>query len=190
MPDTAPGLTIGVRSLAYGGEPLFEIAEDEMEIGIGIHGEPGRERVKIVSATEIVDILLDAVVPDLPFGSGDEVALMINGLGGTPISELYLLYGIAHQKLADQGINVFRSYVNEYCTSLDMAGASATRGIPEAAVLSLAAGVDLLCLGPDHPAAAVRDVQAAIVAAVRDGRLTRGRIPADIVYGAPKMEAR
>ena len=108
------------------GEPLFEIAEDEMEIGIGIHGEPGRERVKIVSATEIVDILLDAVVPDLPFGSGDEVALMINGLGGTPISELYLLYGIAHQKLADQGINVFRSYVNEYCTSLEMAGAHLT----------------------------------------------------------------
>ena len=63
---------------------------------------------------------------DLPYASGDEVALMINGLGGTPISELYILYGRAHQHLADRGINVTRSYVGEYCTSLDMAGASLT----------------------------------------------------------------
>ena len=108
------------------GTPLFDIGDDEMEIGIGIHGEPGRERAKIVPANEIVDILLDAIVPDLPFNSGDEVAVMVNGLGGTPISELYLLYGAAHKKLADKGITVFRSYVGEYCTSLDMAGASLT----------------------------------------------------------------
>jgi len=105
------------------GTPLFDIGDDEMEIGIGIHGEPGRQRAKLVPANEIVDILLDAIVPDLPFNSGDEVAVMVNGLGGTPISELYLLYGIAHKKLADKGINVFRSYVGEYCTSLEMAGA-------------------------------------------------------------------
>jgi dihydroxyacetone kinase-like protein len=105
------------------GTPLFEIADDEMEVGIGIHGEPGRQRTKLVSANEIVDILLDAIVPDLPFKAGDEVALMVNGLGGTPISELYLLYGIAHKKLAAKGIKVFRSYVGEYCTSLEMAGA-------------------------------------------------------------------
>ncbi len=108
------------------GKPLFEIADGEMEVGIGIHGEPGRERRKMGTATEIVDVLLDAVVPDLPFKSGDEVALMINGLGGTPISELYLLYGIAHKKLAAKGIKVFRSYVGEYCTSLEMAGAHLT----------------------------------------------------------------
>jgi dihydroxyacetone kinase-like protein len=84
------------------GTPLFEIGDDEMEIGIGIHGEPGRQRAKIVSANEVVDILLDAIVPDLPFTSGDEVALMVNGLGGTPISELYLLYGVAHKKGADR----------------------------------------------------------------------------------------
>ncbi len=108
------------------GSPLFELGEDEMEIGVGIHGEPGRRRAKLVSADEIVDELLDAVVPDLPYSSGDRVALMINGLGGTPISELYLLYGIAAQKLADQGINVVKSYVGEYCTSLEMAGASLT----------------------------------------------------------------
>jgi dihydroxyacetone kinase-like protein len=105
------------------GTPLFEIGDDEMEIGIGIHGEPGRERAKIVPANDIVDILLNAIVPDLPFESGDEVALMVNGLGGTPISELYLLYGVAHKKLEEKGIKVFRSYVGEYCTSLEMAGA-------------------------------------------------------------------
>ena len=71
-------------------------------------------------------MLLDAIVPDLPFVAGDRVALMINGLGGTPISELYLLYGIAHEKLEARGITVGRNYVGEYCTSLDMAGASLT----------------------------------------------------------------
>lgn len=108
------------------GEPLFQMAEDEMEVGVGIHGEPGRERVKIKTADEIVDLLLDATVNDLPYRSGDRVALMINGLGGTPISELYILFRRAHQQLAAKGITVARSYVNEYCTSLDMAGASLT----------------------------------------------------------------
>jgi dihydroxyacetone kinase-like protein len=108
------------------GTPLFEIADDEMEVGIGIHGEPGRRRTKCAPASEVVSQLLDAVVPDLPYRSGDKVALMINGLGGTPISELYLLYGLAHEQLAVSGITVGRSYVGEYCTSLEMAGASLT----------------------------------------------------------------
>jgi dihydroxyacetone kinase-like protein len=108
------------------GSPLFELGDDEIEVGVGIHGEPGRRRAKMVSANEIVDELLGAVVPDLPYVSGDRVALMINGLGGTPISELYLLYGIAAEKLAAQGITVAKSYVGEYCTSLEMAGASLT----------------------------------------------------------------
>jgi phosphoenolpyruvate---glycerone phosphotransferase subunit DhaK len=108
------------------GSPLFDLGEDEMEMGVGIHGEPGRSREKLASANAIVDELLEAVVTDLPFNSGDDVALMINGLGGTPISELYLLYGYAHQQLARRGINIRRNYVGEYCTSLDMAGASIT----------------------------------------------------------------
>jgi phosphoenolpyruvate---glycerone phosphotransferase subunit DhaK len=108
------------------GSPLFELGDDEIEMGVGIHGEPGRKRQKLASANEIIDEMLTAVVTDLPFGSGDRVALMINGLGGTPISELYLLFGRAHQQLASQGITVNRSYVGEYCTSLDMAGASVT----------------------------------------------------------------
>ena len=108
------------------GSPLFELGDDEMEFGVGIHGEPGRERRKLVSANEIIDELLEACVTDLPYSSGDRVALMINGLGGTPISELYLLYARAHDQLAERGITVGRSYVGEDCTSLDMAGASVT----------------------------------------------------------------
>ncbi|WP_298460979.1 dihydroxyacetone kinase subunit DhaK [uncultured Cellulomonas sp.] len=108
------------------GSPLFELGEDEMEFGVGIHGEPGRERRPLVPADQIVDDLLEAVVTDLPYSSGDRVALMINGLGGTPISELYVLFRRAHRQLAERGITVGRSYVGEYCTSLDMAGASLT----------------------------------------------------------------
>ena len=108
------------------GSPLFELGADEMEVGVGIHGEPGRERRTLTTSDEITDELLDAVVTDLPFTSGDRVALMVNGLGGTPVSELYIVYRRAHKQLADRGITVGRSYVNEYCTSLDMAGASLT----------------------------------------------------------------
>lgn len=119
------------------GEPIFTLADDEMEIGIGIHGEPGRSREKIKSAADIVGLMLDAILTDRKpitetetadpvFSAGDEVALMINGMGGTPISELYLLYGEAHQQLEAKGIKVWRSYVGEYCTSLEMAGMSIT----------------------------------------------------------------
>jgi dihydroxyacetone kinase-like protein len=108
------------------GSPLFELGDDEIEMGVGIHGEPGRRREKLAPANAIVDELLEAIVTDLPFGSGDNVALMVNGLGGTPISELYLLYGYAHEQLEARGIHVQRNYVGNYCTSLDMAGTSIT----------------------------------------------------------------
>jgi len=108
------------------GTPIFTLAEDEMEMGIGIHGEPGRKRVKMQNADAIVDELLEAVASDLPFKSGDEVALMINGMGGTPISELYLLYGHANEQVTKRGMKIKRSYVGEYCTSLEMAGFSLT----------------------------------------------------------------
>ena len=108
------------------GSPIFTLAEDEMEMGIGIHGEPGRARVKITNANKIVDDLFDAVYSDLPYKSGDNVALMVNGLGGTPISELYVLYAHAHELVEKCGMKVWRSYVGEYCTSLEMAGFSLT----------------------------------------------------------------
>ena len=108
------------------GSPLFSLGDDEIEMGVGIHGEPGRKREALRNAREIVAEMIDAVVSDLPFSSGDDVALMINGLGGTPLSELYLVYGEAHEQLEARGIHVRRNYVGEYCTSLDMAGASVT----------------------------------------------------------------
>ena len=120
------GLALTACTPPAKGSPLFELGDDEIEIGVGIHGEPGRRRATWAPADELVDELLEPVVADLPFESGDRVALMVNGLGGTPISELYLVYGIAHRKLAAKGIEVARSYVGEYCTSLDMAGASIT----------------------------------------------------------------
>jgi dihydroxyacetone kinase-like protein len=119
------------------GTPIFTLADDEMEMGVGIHGEPGRARKKMVSANEIVDEVVDAIMTDRKpaanggndapaFASGDEVALMVNGLGGTPISELYVLYGRAHEQLEKRGLKVWRSYVGEYCTSLEMNGMSVT----------------------------------------------------------------
>jgi dihydroxyacetone kinase-like protein len=108
------------------GKPIFEIGPDEMEVGVGIHGEPGRRRDKLKPADAIVDEIFDAVSSDLPFKSGDRVALMINGLGGTPPSELYVLYRRAAIRARDAGLNVVRNYVGNYCTSLEMAGASLT----------------------------------------------------------------
>ncbi|MCZ2114729.1 MAG: dihydroxyacetone kinase subunit DhaK [Anaerolineae bacterium] len=120
------------------GKPIFTLEEDEIEMGVGIHGEPGRARKKLVSANEIADEMLEAILTDrkpIPgsddredpiFHKGDEVALMINGLGGTPISELYIVYGHVHEELEKRGIKVWRSYVGEYCTSLEMAGMSIT----------------------------------------------------------------
>ena len=93
------------------GTPIFEIGDDEMEVGIGIHGEPGRRREKIKTAKEIVDEVFNAIYTDLPFAPGDRVAVMINGLGGTPISELYLLYGEAAKKCEENGLKIVKNYV-------------------------------------------------------------------------------
>ena len=108
------------------GKPIFTLGDDEVEMGIGIHGEPGRKRTKMSSARQLVEELMEAVVTDLPYKAGDEVALMLNGMGGTPISELYLLYGHAHEQAQHRGLKVKRSYVGNYCTSLEMQGFSLT----------------------------------------------------------------
>ena len=121
------------RSMGFGltscvtpakGAPTFEIGDDEMEIGVGLHGEPGRQRTKIMQADEIVGLLTKNVLEDLPFKAGDEVAVMVNGLGGTPLMELYIAYNKVAKMLKEAGIKVFKSYINEYCTSIDMAGCS------------------------------------------------------------------
>ncbi|HTM95637.1 MAG TPA: dihydroxyacetone kinase subunit DhaK [Croceibacterium sp.] len=108
------------------GTPIFDIGDDEMEVGVGIHGEPGRRREKIKPADAITEELFEAVAKDVPFNSGDRVAIMVNGLGGTPITELYVIYAKAHELAEKAGFKVVRNYVGEYCTSLEMAGASLT----------------------------------------------------------------
>ncbi len=108
------------------GKPGFDLPGDEMEVGVGIHGEPGRRREKLSSAREIVAIALDAILTDHPLDPGDETIVMVNGLGGTPLIELYLLFGEVATALADKGITIVRSLVGDYITSLDMAGASIT----------------------------------------------------------------
>lgn len=106
------------------GKPSFEIEEDEMEIGMGIHGESGIRRGKIEPADQIVDEMLDQIVADLPYKSGDDVAVLVNGLGATPLDEQYIVARRINQNLADKGINVHRYYVGEYATSIEMAGFS------------------------------------------------------------------
>ena len=108
------------------GKVTFEIADDEMELGIGIHGEPGRERTKLKSADEIAEILTMAVVNDIPYKSGDEVLAFVNGMGGTPLIELYVVFNAVHRYLTGKGIKVTRSLVGNYVTSLEMAGCSIT----------------------------------------------------------------
>ena len=108
------------------GTPIFELADDEIEMGIGIHGEPGRRRVKYRPIKEIVKEMFDAVANDVPFKKGDRVAVMINGMGGTPISELYIAYREAALLCEEAGFTIAKNYVGNYCTSLEMAGFSLT----------------------------------------------------------------
>lgn len=106
------------------GKPSFQLGDDEMEIGIGIHGEPGIHRGRLQSADEIVEHILGALTADLDLTSGDSVAVLVNGLGATPLEELYVLYRKVHLVLQSLGIEIPKRYIGEYATSLEMAGAS------------------------------------------------------------------
>ncbi|TFD03785.1 dihydroxyacetone kinase subunit DhaK [Cryobacterium sp. TMT1-66-1] len=118
------GVALSPCVVPHAGEPSFVLADDEIEIGIGIHGEPGRERIKLEPADAIVDRLLGPILEDLPFVSGDEVLLFVNGMGGTPQIELYIVFRRAAEVLKEKGITVTRSLVGNYTTSLEMAGTS------------------------------------------------------------------
>jgi len=106
------------------GKPSFSIGEDEMELGMGIHGEAGIERGKLKTADDTVQIMMDKILEDLPYNSGDEVAVLVNGLGATPKEELYVMYRKASEILKGKNIKVFKVYVGEFATSMEMAGAS------------------------------------------------------------------
>ena len=118
------GIALSPCTIPAVGKPNFIIAEDEMELGMGIHGEPGIERTKLKSADEIAMIMADKVIKDLPFKAKDEVAVLVNGLGATPPEELFILYNKFYDILGEHGITVYKAFIGEYATSMEMAGAS------------------------------------------------------------------
>lgn len=120
------GMALTSCTAPAAGKPTFELGEGEMELGIGIHGEPGRQRLPLAPAREIAGRMTDAIVADLPFRGGDAVIAMINGMGGTPLMELYLVYNEVSRILKRQEIAIARPLVGNYITSLDMAGCSIT----------------------------------------------------------------
>ena len=120
------GMALTSCTVPSAGTPTFELGDDEMEIGIGIHGEPGRERLPLERAHDIVNRMATAIVEDLPFASGDRVLAFVNGMGGTPLIELYLVFEELRRFLDERGITIARSLVGSYITSLEMAGCSIT----------------------------------------------------------------
>jgi dihydroxyacetone kinase-like protein len=120
------GMALTSCTVPAAGKPTFEIGDDEMEIGIGIHGEPGRERRPLASANEITDALLNPILDDAGLGQGDSVLAFVNGMGGTPLIELYVVYNRVAQVCAERGITISRNLVGSYITSLEMAGCSIT----------------------------------------------------------------
>jgi len=126
--DNTRSVGIGLTpcTLPAVGHPNFEIKEGTMEVGIGHHGEPGIEVCNLEPASEMAKRMVDVILPDYPFVSGDEVVVLISGLGATPVMELYVLYNDVEKLLAEKGIKIHRSYVGNYFTSLEMMGATLT----------------------------------------------------------------
>ncbi|MBO0746647.1 MAG: dihydroxyacetone kinase subunit DhaK [Candidatus Dormibacteraeota bacterium] len=120
------GMALTPCTVPQAGKPNFELADDEMEIGIGIHGEPGRERMRLEPADRVVDRLLEPIIEDLPFRTGDRVLCFVNGMGGTPLIELLVVLRHAAEVLTRHGLRLERSLVGSYITSLEMAGCSLT----------------------------------------------------------------
>jgi phosphoenolpyruvate---glycerone phosphotransferase subunit DhaK len=108
------------------GRPIFALSDQEMEIGMGLHGEPGVRRGPLASADPVAKDMVSRILADLPAKAGDEVAVLVNGLGATPLSELFIMFRAAHRCLSDAGLTVWQSYVGSFATSLDMAGCSLT----------------------------------------------------------------
>jgi phosphoenolpyruvate---glycerone phosphotransferase subunit DhaK len=140
------GVALTSGTVPAAGKPTFELGGDEIEMGVGIHGEPGRRRVKHKAADEITAEMMTAITGDLGAKPGSDVLLLVNGYGGTPAMELYVMYDAARRHLAAKGLKVVRSLVGNYCTSLEMAGCSLT-------VTALDAELTRLWDAPVHTAA-------------------------------------
>ena len=125
------GVALTSCTVPAAGKPNFDLGEKEIEMGVGIHGEPGRRRVALASAHDIIEEMVKAILVDLEPKRGAEAILFVNGFGGTPLIELYLLYHEASRMIADAGLKAARSLVGSYVTSLDMAGASITLSLLE-----------------------------------------------------------
>jgi phosphoenolpyruvate---glycerone phosphotransferase subunit DhaK len=120
------GVALSPCTVPMAGKPTFTIGEDEMEIGMGIHGEPGMKREKLQTSDEIAERMTNAILEDLNPRAGDRLAVMVNGLGATPPEELYVLYRKVHDLLSGKDMLIYRAYVGEYATSMEMSGASFT----------------------------------------------------------------
>jgi dihydroxyacetone kinase-like protein len=120
------GMALTSCTVPHVGKPTFSLPDNEMEVGVGIHGEPGRTRMKLKDADEIVELLMEPIITDIPYKPGDEVLMFVNGLGGTPLIELYIVYRKAAEIAKKAGLKVTRSFVGSYITSLEMAGTSIT----------------------------------------------------------------
>ena len=120
------GMALTSCTVPHAGKPTFELGADEMEIGIGIHGEPGRRRVKLASAAEVAEMLLKPILEDLPVRPSDDLLVFVNGMGGTPLIELYLVYHEVHRICTRQGLRITRNLIGSFITSLEMAGCSIT----------------------------------------------------------------
>jgi phosphoenolpyruvate---glycerone phosphotransferase subunit DhaK len=131
------GVALTSCTVPAAGKPTFQIGADEMEMGVGIHGEPGRRRVKLASADDIAAELTGAILKDLSLKPGQEVILLVNGFGGTPLLELYGMVHAAHKVLAGSGVKVVRHLTGPYVTSLEMAGCSITVSAVDATSLAL-----------------------------------------------------
>jgi len=131
------GVALTSCTVPAAGKPTFQIGADEMEMGVGIHGEPGRRRVKLASADDIAAELTGAILKDLSLKSGQEVILLVNGFGGTPLLELYLMVNASHKLLKGAGVKAVRHLTGSYVTSLEMAGCSITVSAVDGAALAL-----------------------------------------------------
>jgi dihydroxyacetone kinase-like protein len=120
------GMALTSCTVPHAGKPTFDLPGNEMEIGVGIHGEPGRKRMTLRPADEIVELLMEPIISDLPYRRGDEVLMFVNGLGGTPLIELYIVYRKAAEIAQRAGMRIVRHLVGNYITSLEMAGTSIT----------------------------------------------------------------
>lgn len=118
------GVALSPCQIPEAGEPTFTIADDKMEIGMGIHGEQGIERTKLKKSDEITEIMMEKILEDLPFEEGDRVSVLVNSLGGTPLEELFVMYRKVSEILNDNEIEIYKPFVGEYATSMEMKGAS------------------------------------------------------------------